>query len=153
MCACCGLWGLLRRRNGSGRIAVPIFKPPRPCGARALIIEAGSEHPVFRGSISLACILFFGPADVAPWAAPDGAPPPRTNRPREGQFLHPLAPLAPSVRLLLWNVNPAEKNAVHPACKLQTLQPLRNWVMGPTKDTTAWLLALRLSVFTGSAPS
>jgi hypothetical protein len=38
----------------------------------------------------------------------------------------------------------AGKNVVYPAYKLQTLQPLRNWVMGPTKDTTAWPLALRL---------
>ena len=27
-----------------------------------------------------------GPADAAPGAAADGAPPPRTDRPREGQF-------------------------------------------------------------------
>jgi hypothetical protein len=33
-----------------------------------------------------------GPADAAPRAAADGAPPPRTNRPREGQFLYTLSP-------------------------------------------------------------
>ena len=45
-----------------------------------------------------------GPADAAPRAAADGAPPPRTNRPREGQCLPSgPCPLVPGVSLLSFN--------------------------------------------------